>query len=1817
MIPSLWTRRLLLSLVFAIPLPSIQAAMTVTGEMATEAGPTGEAPRVRFTLTQSPAQPVASTWEFATQPDTALEGIDYVGQRGTVTLPANATTVVVEVPLLGDTWREPTESFALLVWPQGGTPLAGLNEIPKPAIDGFQWQYGSIGVSGDSFFINRSLGVLGNGSWRHERELALPAGSRLGINPIGGHGRWMALVDSESDPAFEGPWWTRLHIADRLSSAQSPLPFAAPIHLPGRPTDILSVQVRGNVACVRSFDACRFYQLDPAGPPRLMGQCFLPRPWGVLFDGRRLAAISDDARIGLQIFEATDASLAHWRLVKTMPGKLFPAALDADRLVLRRDVVEPAPQTVFDVHERLAGGGDGWGKTAELTVTESEGPRQLGTVSLTGNLILIGDPQRDHGAGPRPGKFHVFAKNTADPGWSGLGTITAPAAAPGDTFGWQLAAGGTAMLTTTETGGAVTSTRAWIGSLTGGTATIVDDDAPVAHFSLAPAFEPTESVRNAQGWIWLTHPLPDAVSVTWRTRPGTATAGEDFTVRESTTVIPAGAHAAAIEVPLRPDDSGEPDESFTLEIISITSATGATVLAGPPAAWTIRDTDRIPSAYASGSYLYEGLDSPSPTVRIDAANSTVDVNWSLRAAAPPPSGMLAGIDGFATAGTDFTPSTGSLQASTSGTRNLPVSTLRDDLPETTELAALALDLNPLASAASYGTRAFGSLVDLPLPSFLIGTVSTDGDRVAVEIIARHAVRLYVRDAQSPGGWRPDQVLQLADFGIPMAQGPRFLKIRQGRLCYYLADAGRVWILIEDPAAPGSWKLEASFMTRAGLNDGVFTDADFDGDAFITSRRSPTLGGQVFIHERGHGDWAVQQDVLVPGLVTDVRLDGHTIAGLSTPLLALAVIERNGFGATPWVLRPPSPLPNDSLLETRPPLIHRNVAVLKRRLLEPSLVMRRRDDGSWESGQILDADIVAIDRGVLIGRSPANSGPPANRSFTDSGTAPNLWVQLPPNDPDLRPPHAVAGTTVFDHCRRVLVGSADIVVNPNDPPVPGVYIAEPGADLRLIDAETFVIGVSRDPLSENGTVVVNNSVGLYRSLPAPLDITIPFRTLSSGTATPDVDFRPVSGTLVLRSSLAVSGQSWTSFAVPILPDRLMEGPETVLIEFGTPSFGVIEPSTVELSIPANTRLAPAVTLPRPPVLFEPLTGQQSLTVPLRLSTAHAEPLVVGYRFVAQTAAAADVSLTSGTVTVPSGILDLPVPITVLADSLVEPAETVRLIIDSFNGLTVTATQFDLTIDDAPVAGGSPDAFTAIQNTPLEPSPARNLTTNDASGTSGVALARPAANGVVTVLPDGTFRYEPDANFLGLDRFAYTGAVAGESVLAADATWRWLHPLNGRDPGTSVPGFQAEWMRPAFDDTSWQTGTGLMGYGTLGPSPGQPITTPIGTPTGNRYSAYFRTTFTAPATPAAGVTVEFSCDDAAIFYLNGTELGRYVKAPDPAFLAAPDTYQLLANSTHDNDEETALRTLSVPAAQLKPGVNVLAISVHNQSIASSDLGLRVTSVRTGFNLTPVVAEVLVTDNAAPPRIVDDTFTVTVETNPLDSRFFPAGSLYANDRLLSVSGTPYDPILEAETGGNPLGLLLLDKDTGHFRIVTPPGFFGTTSFTYRVRDKDGWSNHANVTLTVNPVRAFDLWRQTIFGGGFNNPASAPENDPEGDSLTNLAEFAFGTNPQSPDFAPVLTLERQNGAWLATFNTLDGFGRDTVIRLEASSSLTGGSWSQLALLNDQFPTIEEFAPGVTASEEKISATHLRYSIDLPPMPDPASFLRLRVSQEPHLMDP
>ncbi|MEX2186008.1 MAG: Ig-like domain-containing protein [Pirellulales bacterium] len=116
-------------------------------------------------------------------------------------------------------------------------------------------------------------------------------------------------------------------------------------------------------------------------------------------------------------------------------------------------------------------------------------------------------------------------------------------------------------------------------------------------------------------------------------------------------------------------------------------------------------------------------------------------------------------------------------------------------------------------------------------------------------------------------------------------------------------------------------------------------------------------------------------------------------------------------------------------------------------------------------------------------------------------------------------------------------------------------------------------------------------------------------------------------------------------------------------------------------------------------------------------------------------------------------------------------------------------------------------------------------------------------------------------------------------------------------------------------------------------------------------YFRTRFAhTPADGALELTLESLVDDGAIFYLNGVEVYRQNM---PAGVVG---YSTLATTTVGT--ASLGWSLTIPAASLAPGDNVLAVEVHQASLADIDAAF---NARLRSIVTPPSAEL-------PPLVVD---------------------------------------------------------------------------------------------------------------------------------------------------------------------------------------------------------------------------------------------------------
>jgi len=145
-----------------------------------------------------------------------------------------------------------------------------------------------------------------------------------------------------------------------------------------------------------------------------------------------------------------------------------------------------------------------------------------------------------------------------------------------------------------------------------------------------------------------------------------------------------------------------------------------------------------------------------------------------------------------------------------------------------------------------------------------------------------------------------------------------------------------------------------------------------------------------------------------------------------------------------------------------------------------------------------------------------------------------------------------------------------------------------------------------------------------------------------------------------------------------------------------------------------------------------------------------------------------------------------------------------------------------------------------------------------------------------------------------------------VIQPGASWRYLD--NGTDQGT-------KWQLLEFEDGEWSSGVGKFGYGqgdeTTIINPGPDLQGFITT--------YFRHVFPGPpAMPGTRLELMMRWDDAAIVYLNGTQVfsdnlpGRD-RFDTPALQDKPD-------------DGMFFDTITIDPSLLIPGPNILAVEIH---------------------------------------------------------------------------------------------------------------------------------------------------------------------------------------------------------------------------------------------------------------------------------------------------
>ena len=230
-----------------------------------------------------------------------------------------------------------------------------------------------------------------------------------------------------------------------------------------------------------------------------------------------------------------------------------------------------------------------------------------------------------------------------------------------------------------------------------GTGTIIDDDGGGGGSVPRIEIEDAEVTEGgiASFEVTLSSAPTRTVTVAYRTVDGTAVAGADYTTTSGMLTFEVnGDRTQRVEVPTLEDDEAEETETFTVQL---SAPSGATVADGTGTG-TITDNDEAPTITIGDARVTEGGTAEFTVTLSSAATGAVTVSYAT-------------VDGTATAGADYTTTSGMLTFEVNGdrTQRVEVPTLEDDEAEETETFTVQLSA-PSGATVADGTGT-GTITD--------------------------------------------------------------------------------------------------------------------------------------------------------------------------------------------------------------------------------------------------------------------------------------------------------------------------------------------------------------------------------------------------------------------------------------------------------------------------------------------------------------------------------------------------------------------------------------------------------------------------------------------------------------------------------------------------------------------------------------------------------------------------------------------------------------------------------------------------------------------------------------------------------------------------------------------------------------------------------------------------------------------------------------------------------------------------------------------------------------------------------------------------
>ncbi|SDD06159.1 Calx-beta domain-containing protein [Pedobacter soli] len=815
-----------------------------------------------------------------------------------------------------------------------------------------------------------------------------------------------------------------------------------------------------------------------------------------------------------------------------------------------------------------------------------------------------------------------------------------------------------------------------------GTATITDNDPATLSIAATPGSY-DEAAGTATFTVTLSNAIQNAFTVDYATANGTAIAGLDYIAKNGTLTFPAGSAAGAIQtftVSIVNDNIVEANETFSVVLSNPTS--GLVTIAANTATATITDNDVSVASITAGNTGNEN----------GPVNGTFTVNLSNPSATD--TQVTYSLSGTATEGTDYstiTTKTITIPAGqTSANVTIPVNV--DALVEGTETVVMNL---------------------LSTNSALVNITTVPADKTAsINILDNNTATVSI--SATPTSINEDD--GIATFAVTLNNA-----VQNAFDVTYATTNGTAVASLDFTATSGTLNFPANAVagTTLTFNVPVNNDNLVEPSETFNGTLTGITSGLVSIATASATVTIADNDAAVASIAAGINgnetgpINGTFTVTLSNPVSADTQItytlsgtatEGSDYGtiANKTITIPAGQTSGnitinvqaDALTESTENVIATLLTSNSAATVNTAPASINVIDANTASISIATTPVINESAGTatftVTLKNAVQNAFSVNYSTAD-GTA-NAGLDYTAASGTLNfPANAAAGTvlsfTVPINNDNIAEISENFTATLSDITGGVVVISNATATATITDNDAATVSVIAGT-NGNESGPVNGTFTVKLSNPSSTDTQITY-TLG-GTATEGADY----DNIAVQTIIIPAGETTTGIAIPVKPDAIVEGPETVVatIVATNSALVTVAPSpadgTATIIIIDNTTASITVTATNDGA--EP--GTQGLFT-FTLSNVATTDTQITYVLTGTATSGTDYSALGTTATIPAGQTSITLPVLVLDDTFVEPAETVILtMVAATSNPAITASTTAATVnisdnDNATVAVGN--------------------------------------------------------------------------------------------------------------------------------------------------------------------------------------------------------------------------------------------------------------------------------------------------------------------------------------------------------------------------------------------------------------------------------------------------------------------------------------------------------------------------------------------------